>query len=114
MKKEEENFFDKVHAVARLIPKGKVTSYGAIAEYLGARISSRMTGWAMNAAPMDVPAHRVLNRNGMLTGKNHFATATLMQEMLEAEGHEIENDCVKNFKEKYWDPNTDIKKKSKK
>lgn len=108
MTKMDENFFDKVFAVVVQIPKGKVTSYGAIAEYLGSRISSRMVGWAMHASPLSVPAHRVLNRNGMLTGKQHFSTPTLMQELLEAEGIKVENDKVKDLKKIYWDPNTEL------
>ena len=109
MKLSEKNkdFFANVYDVVRLIPEGRVTSYGAIAKYLGAARSSRMVGWAMNAchsAPFKVPAQRVVNRNGMLTGKGHFETPFKMQELLEAEGVEVENDKVKNFKELFWDP----------
>ncbi len=106
MVQKEFTFFEDVYAVVRLIPKGRVTNYGAIAKYLGTGLSSRMVGWAMNAAhsKRDVPAHRVVNRNGLLTGKAHFATPTLMQELLEKEGVKIVNDKVANFKEKYWDP----------
>ncbi|WP_276480283.1 MGMT family protein [Paraflavitalea pollutisoli] len=93
--------------VARQIPRGRVTSYGAIAASLGARSSSRMVGWAMNGAgrvrPV-VPAHRVVNRNGMLSGKHHFATPTRMQELLEKEGIQVKKDTVVNFKELFWDP----------
>jgi methylated-DNA-protein-cysteine methyltransferase-like protein len=104
MPQKEFTFFDDVYAVVRLIPAGRVTNYGAIAKYLGTGLSSRMVGWAMNAAhsKQDVPAHRVVNRNGLLTGKAHFATPTRMQELLEQEGVKI--DKVVDFKEKYWDP----------
>lgn len=102
----EENFFEKVYQVVRKIPKGKVTSYGAIAEKIGAKSSARMVGWAMNAAHNieDVPAHRVVNRNGLLTGKHHFATPNLMQQLLENEGFIIKNDKIINFKENFWKP----------
>ncbi len=102
----EENFFEKVYQVVRKIPKGKVTSYGAIAEKVGAKSSARMVGWAMNAAHNieDVPAHRVVNRNGLLTGKHHFATPNLMQQLLENEGFIIKNDTIINFKENFWKP----------
>jgi methylated-DNA-protein-cysteine methyltransferase related protein len=112
MTKMDDNFFQKVYAVVKQVPKGRVTSYGAIAEYLGSRISSRMVGWAMHACPLNVPAHRVLNRNGMLTGKQHFATPTLMQELLEAEKVKVENDKVKDLKKIYWDPNVELGIKS--
>ena len=106
----EYSFFDDVYAVARLIPKGRVTSYGTIAKYLGTKMSARMVGWAMNAAHdlPDVPAHRVVNRNGQLTGKAHFATPTLMQELLEAEGVLIDDDQVVNFHRLVWDPATEL------
>jgi methylated-DNA-protein-cysteine methyltransferase related protein len=109
IKKEpkEYSFFVNVYAVVRLIPKGKVTNYGAIAKYLGTGLSSRMVGWAMNGAHKvkpKVPAHRVVNRNGMLTGKMHFETPTKMQELLEKEGMKIEKDTIQNFKNYYWDP----------
>lgn len=102
----EENFFEKVYQVVRKIPNGKVTSYGAIAEKIGAKSSVRMVGWAMNAAHNieDVPAHRVVNRNGLLTGKHHFATPNLMQQLLENEGFIIKNDKIMNFKENFWKP----------
>jgi len=113
-----ENFFDTVFQIARMIPKGRVTSYGAIAEHAGTRLSARMVGWAMNAAggaKPPVPAHRVVNRNGMLTGKHHFATPTLMEERLRAEGIEVKDDKVVNFKDLYWDPSDpDAGKKKKK
>jgi methylated-DNA-protein-cysteine methyltransferase related protein len=104
---KHEDFFQNVFAVVRLIPKGRVTSYGAIAKYLGAARSSRMVGWAMNAAHGQkeyVPAHRVVNRNGELTGKHHFPTPFLMQELLEKEGIKVTKDKIKNFDTFYWDP----------
>lgn len=105
--KREENFFELVYLVARSIPKGRVTSYGAIAEYLGAKSSARMVGWAMNgshAAKPKVPAHRVVNRNGMLSGKMHFATPGRMEELLKKEGIPVENDKIKNFDKYFWNP----------
>jgi methylated-DNA-protein-cysteine methyltransferase-like protein len=101
-----KNFFDDVYAVVKLIPKGRVSSYGAIAEYLGTKSSARMVGWAMNASHIytDVPAHRVVNRNGLLTGKHHFGSPTRMQELLEAEGITVENDQVKDFQKLFWHP----------
>ncbi|MFN5357865.1 MAG: MGMT family protein, partial [Bacteroidota bacterium] len=98
---KERNFFEDVFEVVRLIPKGRVTNYGSIAKYLGSGLSSRMVGWAMNAshqATPKVPAQRVVNRNGMLTGKFHFQTPTTMQELLEKEGVQVKNDKVVNFK----------------
>ena len=106
-----QDFFQNVFDVVRLIPKGRVTSYGAIAKYLGTGGSSRMVGWAMNAshiADPPVPAQRVVNRNGMLTGKNHFSTPTLMQELLEKEGIKIEKDTVVDFEKLFWDPAKEI------
>lgn len=103
-KKHEHNFFDDVYEVVRLIPKGKVTSYGAIAHYLGTKGSARMVGWAMHGAPKGVPAHRVLNRNGLLTGKHHFKTPNAMQQLLEKEGHTVVKDKLQNFAAHYWDP----------
>jgi methylated-DNA-protein-cysteine methyltransferase related protein len=105
----EDSFFELVYAVVRQIPKGRITSYGAIAQCLGTRLSARMVGWAMNAAHVaqpKVPAHRVVNRNGMLSGKNHFATPTLMQELLEKEGIAVKDDSIVDFKQKFWDPVT--------
>jgi methylated-DNA-protein-cysteine methyltransferase-like protein len=105
--KNAYSFFELVHDVARLIPKGRVTSYGAIAAYLGARLSARMVGWAMNAAGSAypaVPAHRVVNRNGMLSGKHHFSTPTLMEDLLKSEGVKVKNDTVVDFKKLFWDP----------
>ena len=106
-KKPEYSFFDDVYAVVRQIPKGRVTSYGAIANYLGTKLSARMVGWAMNAAhdaKPKVPAHRVVNRNGMLTGKAHFATPEMMEEMLKKEKVMVKDDMVVNFEKLNWDP----------
>lgn len=104
-----DNFYHKVYEVARKIPYGRVTSYGAIAKAIGAAKSSRMVGYAMNgaAAMQDVPAHRVVNRNGLLTGKHHFPGTHLMQQLLESEGVEVEDDKVQNFKTIFWDPMRD-------
>lgn len=101
------SFFENVWAVARLIPKGRVTSYGAIARYLGTGRSARMVGWAMNAVDKvtpKVPAHRVVNSQGLLTGKHHFKTPTLMQELLEKEKIKVANNQVVDFKAIFWDP----------
>lgn len=101
------SFFQNVWDVVRQIPKGRVTTYGAIATYLGAKSSARMVGWAMNASFMvtpKVPAQRVVNRNGMLSGKAHFATPTLMEELLLKEGIVVENDKIINFNNHFWDP----------
>ncbi|NAS31331.1 methylated-DNA--[protein]-cysteine S-methyltransferase [Flavobacteriaceae bacterium R38] len=106
MKAENLNFFERVYEVARLIPYGKVTSYGAIAKYLGAARSARMVGWAMNASGLkeDVPAHRVVNRVGLLSGKHHFQGTNLMQQLLESEGVEVEDNQVVDFEKRFWDP----------
>lgn len=106
MKAENENFFEKVYTVARQIPYGRVTSYGAIAKALGAARSARMVGWAMNAAhgKDDVPAHRVVNRTGMLTGKHHFEGTNLMQQLLESEGVKVKNNQVVHFDKIFWQP----------
>jgi methylated-DNA-protein-cysteine methyltransferase-like protein len=107
MTKSGDSFFQKVYEVARLIPYGRVTSYGAIAAYLGSKGSARMVGWAMNAsfsAKEDIPAHRVVNRLGMLTGKNHFGNPGLMQQLLENEGIEVVDDRIVNFEKCFWDP----------
>jgi methylated-DNA-protein-cysteine methyltransferase-like protein len=106
-KTDEESFFEKVYDVVRQIPFGKVTSYGAIARCIGSPQSSRMVGWAMNGSHTIspyVPAHRVVNRNGMLTGKNHFAGIEVMQELLKAEGIEVCDDKIVNFEAHFWDP----------
>src|SRR6187397_1680624 len=105
--KKDESFFEQVFDVVRLIPKGKVTSYGAIATYLGTKLSARMVGWAMNAAHVakpKVPAHRVVNRNGMLSGKAHFATPTLMEELLLKEKIIVKDDKIVDFEKLFWDP----------
>ncbi len=100
-----EGFFEKVYEVARQIPYGRVTSYGAIARYLGAAGSARMVGWAMNGSgSKDVPAHRVVNRNGLLTGKHHFKGTNLMQQLLESEGIEVVNLKIQEFEKHFWDP----------
>lgn len=103
---KEENFFEKVYDVARLIPYGRVTSYGAIAKFLGAARSARMVGWAMNACGGrdDVPAHRVVNRVGLLSGKHHFAGTNLMQQLLESEGIKVKENKIVNFEKLFWDP----------
>lgn len=106
-KLKEFSFFEDVWSVARQIPKGRVTSYGAIANYLGTKLSARMVGWAMNGASYakpKVPAQRVVNRNGMLSGKMHFETPTRMQELLEKEGVRVEKDKVIDFEKRFWDP----------
>lgn len=107
MKNTGTSFFQKVYEVAAMIPYGRVTSYGAIAAYLGSKGSARMVGWAMNAsfsAREDIPAHRVVNRQGMLTGKNHFGNPGLMQQLLENEGIEVIDDKIVDFDKHFWDP----------
>ena len=109
--KRESSFFELVYEVARQIPKGRVTSYGAIAACLGTRLSARMVGWAMNGAHRikpRVPAHRVVNRNGMLSGKNHFSTPDKMQKLLEKEGIRVSKDTVLDFEKLFWDPGKEI------
>jgi methylated-DNA-protein-cysteine methyltransferase related protein len=111
-KNDDFTFFEQVYAVVRLIPPGRVTSYGAIAKYLGAAGSARMVGWAMNAAHSaipPVPAQRVVNRNGLLTGKHHFGGGNMMQTLLENEGVAVKDDQVIKFKEIFWDPVVDLK-----
>ena len=101
------NFFQDVYAVTKKIPYGKVTSYGAIARYLGSSKSARMVGWALNNCHTlneFIPAHRVVNRNGILTGKHHFGTPATMQQLLENEGIKVVNDVIINFKNLFWDP----------
>ncbi len=105
------SFFENVWEVVRKIPKGRVSTYGAIANYLGAKSSARMVGWAMNASfsvKPKVPAQRVVNRNGMLSGKVHFATPTLMEELLLKEGITVENEIIVDFKKIFWDPNVEL------
>lgn len=109
--KREASFFELVFDVARQIPKGRVTSYGAIAACLGTKLSARMVGWAMNSAhgaKPKVPAHRVVNRNGMLTGKHHFETPTKMQELLEKEGVRVNDGAIAEFKKLFWDPAAEL------
>lgn len=102
---EDKSFFDKVYEVARLIPHGRVTSYGAIAKFLGAARSARMVGWAMNnSLAKDVPAHRVVNRIGVLTGKHHFDGTNLMQQLLENEGIRIKDNQIVDFQKHFWNP----------
>lgn len=106
----EENFFENVIEVVKLIPKGRVTSYGAIAAYLGTKSSSRMVGWALNNShpnPKNVPAHRVVNRKGVLTGKLNFG-GERMAELLRKEGILVENDQIINFEHHFWDPNKEL------
>lgn len=98
------SFYENVYEVVKLIPTGRVSSYGLIANYLGTKMSARMVGWAMNNSPKEVPAHRVLNRIGLLTGKHHFKSPTAMQQLLEKEGHAVVNDQLQEFKTKVWDP----------
>ena len=101
------DFFDQVYKVVREVPPGRVTSYGAVASYLGSPGAARMVGWAMNVSgsqPEFVPAHRVVNRNGLLTGKHHFDTPVAMQELLESEGIKIVDGQIVNFDKKFWDP----------
>lgn len=99
------DFYEKVYEVVRQVPYGRVTSYGAIANYLGAPRSARMVGYAMNLShDKDVPAHRVVNRNGLLTGKFHFAGINLMQQLLESEGIRVIDDTVQDFDRLFWDP----------
>ena len=109
MKPETLGFFEKVYEVARLIPYGRVTSYGAIAKYLGAIKSARIVGYAMNnSGGKDVPAHRVVNRKGLLTGKHHFEGTNLMQQLLENEGIVVEDNQIQNLETVYWDPSKEL------
>ncbi len=105
------SFFEDVYDVVRQIPKGRVTSYGAIANYLGTKLSARMVGWAMNASSLakpKVPAQRVVNRNGMLSGKHHFETPTLMEELLRKEKIEVKDDKIVGFEKIFWDPAVEL------
>ena len=105
MKDETLGFFEKVYEVARQVPYGKVTSYGAIAKYLGVAKSARIVGYAMNGSHgKDIPAHRVVNRKGLLTGKHHFEGTNLMQQLLESEGVEVIDNQIQNLESVYWDP----------
>lgn len=104
---DEPSFFEKVYQVAKLIPYGKVTTYGAIAEYLGTKGSARMVGWAMNKSlsfPEEIPAHRVVNRNGMLSGKKYFGNPNIMQQLLENEGIKVINDKIVDLEKYFWNP----------
>lgn len=107
-----KDFFVRVYEVTKLIPYGRVTSYGAIARYLGTGRSARMVGWALNAShnsPEFIPAHRVVNRNGLLTGKHHFGTSSTMEQLLMNEGLIVEDDRIINFRENFWDPLKELK-----
>ncbi len=110
MKKENDNFFERVYTVVRQIPYGKVTSFGAIAKALGTARSARMVGWAMNSAHNlnDVPAHRVVNRNGLLTGKHHFDGTNLMQQLLESEGIAIADNQIIDLEKHFWQPEVEL------
>ncbi len=108
--KRSGQFFEDVYEVAKLIPKGRATSYGAIAAYLGSKGSARMVGWAMNNAHAigNVPAHRVVNRNGLLTGKQHFGNGSQMQKLLETEGIKVKDNQIQNFEKVFWDPTEEL------
>ncbi len=109
--RRDSDFFSRVYDVTKLVPYGRVTSYGAIARFLGSGRSARMVGWALNASHSGsgfVPAHRVVNRKGYLTGKHHFGNSTTMQQLLENEGITVENDMVQDFRDKFWDPSTEL------
>ena len=109
MEKKSNNFFERYYLVARLIPCGRVTSYGAIAKYLGAANSVRKVGWAMNnSIAKDIPAHRVVNRKGILTGKHHFNGSNLMQQLLESEGIVIIDNQIQDFETVFWDPSIEL------
>lgn len=109
-RKKTDNFFQDVYDVVRLIPKGRATSYGAIASYLGSKGGARMVGWAMGSSYTEhaVPAHRGVNKQGLLSAKLLFGTPTKMQELLEAEGIEVKNDVIKNWEKVFWDPKTEL------
>lgn len=108
---KHKDFFKSVFEVVLLIPEGRVTSYGAIAKYLGSAKSSRMVGWAMNVSHkiLEIPAHRVVNRNGLLTGKFHFGNNNIMEQKLRSEGILVENDQILEFKKHFWDPTVELK-----
>lgn len=109
--KENDSFFGRVYEVVKLIPYGRVTSYGAIANYLGSKGSARMVGWAMNASlssAVAIPAHRVVNRNGVLTGRHYFGSPDIMQQLLENEGIKVKDDKIVNFEKYFWDPMKEI------
>ena len=111
LSEKNKDFFQQVYAVVKLIPRGRVTSYGAIAKYLSSPQSSRMVGWAMNASHSDskIPAHRVVNRNGLLTGKMHFSEPTMMQKLLEKEGIKVKKEQILDFHKFFWDPSLELK-----
>ena len=111
--KTGNDFFSRVYEVTKCIPFGRITSYGAIARYLGTGKSARMVGWVSNSSHNSnefIPAHRVVNRNGLLSGKHHFGNSSTMQQLLENEGIIIEDDQIINFEEKFWDPESEIEK----
>ncbi len=109
MSSETSSFFDRVYEVAKLIPYSRVTSYGAIATYLGAAKSARMVGYAMNGSTgKEVPAHRVVNRKGLLTGKHHFDGTNLMQQLLESEGIKVVDNQIQDFERVFWDPSKEL------
>lgn len=108
MKKSATSFFEDVYEVARLIPEGRVTSYGAIARFLGTRSSARMVGWALNGCPPDVPAHRIVNRQGLLTASHQFPASDSMESRLKREGIEVLNNQIRQFSEIFWDPNEEL------
>ncbi len=108
---DNDGFFSLVYDVTRQIPRGRITSYGAIARYLGTARSARMVGWALNSSHSlagFIPAHRVVNRNGMLTGKHHFGNSSTMQQLLENEGFTVKEDVVVEFRERFWDPSVEL------
>ena len=110
-REDDNGFFSKVYEVTKLIPYGRVTSYGAIARFLGTSLSARMVGWALNQSHFGedyIPAHRVVNRNGLLTGKHHFGGSRIMRELLESEGIRIEDDKVVEFEKIFWDPSREL------
>lgn len=107
----DNSFFDRVYEITRLIPYGRVTTYGAIARAIGSPQAARMVGWALNASRSEegfIPAYRVVNRNGMLSGKSHFRNPDMMQELLESEGMHVEDDKIVNFQRYFWDPNKEL------
>ena len=108
---DTEGFFDRVYDITCRIPGGRITSYGAIARYLGTARSARMVGWALNCSHSSgryIPAHRVVNRNGVLTGKQHFGNSSTMQQLLENEGFTVRDDTVLEFRERFWDPSVEL------
>lgn len=110
--KTNNNFFEMVYEVTRMVPYGRVTTYGAIARYLGAARSARMVGWALNSSTHSddwLPAHRVVNRKGLLTGKIHFPGSNTMQQLLESEGIRVEDNAIVDFEKHFWDPNVELR-----